>query len=198
MRSAGIDELPSPDPVLREKLLRRLEQEGLGSLTDELKRVDPRSHDRIDLKNPMRVLKALEVTLQSGRPYSEFLSHTPIDRSFRILRMALNMERERLYSRINARVDRMMENGLLEEVERLQRFRDCTAMKSVGYRELLEYLDGKISLEEAIDRIKRNTRKFARKQLTWFRKNDRYHWFSPDDPGEMIRWVNDMLHLQNR
>lgn len=194
----GIDELPPPDPDLRSKLSSRFEHGGLESLSDELKRIDPVSYERIDLKNPMRVMKALEVSLQTGQPYSDFLSDRPKERPFHILRIALDMERDRLYHRINSRVDRMMEKGLLEEVERLQPYAHCNAMKSVGYRELLEHLDGKISLEEAVDRIKRNTRKFARKQLTWFRKNGLYHWFSPDDPGKMIRWIKAQLTLQNR
>jgi len=194
----GIDDLPSPDPELRAELLHRYENEGLDSLTGALKQVDPVSHERIDLKNHLRVLKALEVSLQTGKPYSEFLSSRAKERPFRILRIALDMEREKLYSRINARVDRMMEDGLLEEVKRLQPYKHCNAMKSVGYRELLEHLDGKIPLEEAVDRIRRNTRKFARKQLTWFRKNDRYRWFSPDQPGEAIRWIEEKLHLQDR
>ena len=189
----GIDELPSPDPSLRAELLHRMEKEGPGSLAEELKRVDPVSHARIDVKNPMRVMKALEVSLQTGRPYSGFLSARPKPRPFNILRIALDMERERLYRRINERVDRMMEKGLLEEVKRLQPYRDHNAMKSVGYRELLEYLDGNSTLEEAVDRIKSNTRRFARKQLTWFRKNDLYHWFHPDDPGKIIRFIEQQL-----
>jgi len=194
----GIDELPSPDPVLRAELLRRVEHGGLESLTEELRRVDPVSHERIDLRNPMRVTKALEVSLQTGKPYSDHLSEKPKQRPFNILRIALNMERERLYQRINKRVDRMMEKGLLEEVERLQHFRGCNALKSVGYRELLDHLDGKTSLEEAVDLIKRNTRKFARRQLTWFRKDELYQWFSPDEPGELIRWIEEKLNLQDR
>ena len=194
----GIDELPSPDPVLRAELLRRVEHGGLESLTEELRRVDPVSHERIDLRNPMRVTKALEVSLQTGKPYSDHLSEKPKQRPFNILRIALNMERERLYQRINKRVDRMMEKGLLEEVERLQHFRGCNALKSVGYRELLNHLDGKTSLEEAVDLIKRNTRKFARRQLTWFRKDELYQWFSPDEPGELIRWIEEKLNLQDR
>ena len=187
----GIDDLPSSDPVLREKLLKRLENEGLAPLTAELKRLDPLSYDRIDLKNHMRVLKALEVSIQTGKPYSGFLSASHKERPFRILRMALDMEREALYERINRRVDRMMKDGLLAEVEGLYSFRNYTTMKTVGYRELFRTLDGEIPLEEAVDLIKRNTRKFARKQLTWFRKDNLYKWFSPDDVEGMIRWIEE-------
>jgi tRNA dimethylallyltransferase len=189
----GIDDLPSADPDLRKKLLDRFEKEGLGPLTEELRMRDPLSHDRVDLKNHMRVLKALEVSIQTGRPYSSFLSATAKSRPFRILRFALDMERVLLYERINGRVDRMMELGLLDEVDRLHEFRGYTAMKTVGYRELFSYLDGEIRLEEAVDLIKRNTRKFARKQITWFRKENRYYWIHPEETDEVISRVEREL-----
>ncbi len=194
----GIDDLPPHDPALRSKLLSRYEKEGLQSLTEELWRLDPVSAGRIDLKNHMRVLKALEVSLQTGKPYSEFLSGTPARRPFNILRLALDMERQELYRRINERVDRMMKDGLLEEVKRLQPYARTNAMKSVGYRELFDYLEGKVPLEEAVDRIRRNTRKFARKQITWFRKNDQYCWFSPDEIREAVQWIRESSDLQDR
>jgi tRNA dimethylallyltransferase len=133
------------------------------------------------------------VSIQTGKPYSSFLSAKKKKRPFRILRMALDMERELLYDRINKRVESMMEEGLLEEVKQLQPLRGYTAMKTVGYRELFKHLDGKLSLEEAVDLIQRNTRKFARKQLTWFRKENRYQWFSPKDKVEMIRWIEESI-----
>lgn len=179
----GIDDLPSADPVLRKALHDRLEKKGLASLTTQLREVDPRSYQRVDLNNPMRVMKALEVSLQTGRPYSSFLSDRAKSRPFRIIRVALDVEREALYRRINARVDRMMEQGLLDEVRQLKEFRGFTAMKTVGYRELFRHLDGEISLEEGVDLIKRNTRKFARKQITWFRKENRYHWIGATGSG---------------
>ncbi len=187
----GIDDLPSVDPVLREQLLSRLEHEGLHVLTRELKELDPVSYQQVDLKNHMRVLKALEVSLQTGKPYSSFLSAGKKKRPFRIIRIALDMERELLYDRINRRVEQMMEAGLLGEVQGLLPLRNFTAMKTVGYRELFSYLDGKLSLDEAVDLIQRNTRKFARKQLTWFRKENRYKWFSPDDAEAMLRWIEE-------
>ena len=185
----GIDLLPTADPVLRSELLDRFEKEGLAPLTARLKEVDPVSYGRVDLKNHMRVLKALEVSLQTGKPYSSFLTDSRKERPFRILRAALDMDRDDLYGRINARVDHMMESGLMEEVRDVLPFRGLTAMKTVGYRELFRYMDGEVSLEEAIDLIKRNTRKFARKQITWFRKEEQYRWFRPDDPGAIIRWI---------
>lgn len=193
----GIDDLPSADPQLRSRLLRRFENEGLESLVRELKVLDPESYDRVDLKNHMRVLKALEVSIQTGRPYSSFLSATRKERPFMIIRAALDMEREALYARINRRVNRMMETGLLTEAEHLYHLRGYTALKTVGYRELFKYIDGDFELEQAVDLIQRNTRKFARKQLTWFRKNNLYQWFSPDDPANVIRWIEERLMTEN-
>lgn len=187
----GIDDLPTVDPDLRKLLLLRKENEGLDALTEDLKKLDPISYNKIDLKNHMRVLKALEVSVQTGKPYSSFLSAEKKKRPFHILRIALDMERELLYNRINRRVEVMMEAGLLEEVKQLHHLRGYTAMKTVGYRELFKHLDGELSLEEAVDLIQRNTRKFARKQLTWFRKENRYQWFSPDDRAEMLRWIEE-------
>ena len=185
----GIDDLPTIDPALRKLLLDRLEKEGLEALSTELKELDPPSYSQIDLKNHMRVLKALEVSLQTGKPYSSFLSAEKKKRPFNILRIALDMERKLLYDRINKRVETMMEAGLLEEVKQMLHLRGYTAMKTVGYRELFTYLDGDVSLDEAVDLIQRNTRKFARKQLTWFRKENRYQWFSPGDSPEMFSWI---------
>jgi len=185
----GIDDLPSIDPELRKKLLLKFEDKGLEALTWELRKLDPVSYSQVDLKNHMRVLKALEVTMQTGKPYSSFLSAEKKERPFQILRIALDIERELLYDRINNRVQLMMEAGLLEEVKLLEPLRDYTAMKTVGYRELFKHLDGELSLDEAVDLIQRNTRKFARKQLTWFRKENRYQWFSPHEGTEMLRWI---------
>lgn len=185
----GIDDLPQVDPALRKKLLERFRKEGLESLNRELKSLDPISYARVDLKNHMRVLKALEVSIQTGLPYSSFLSDTRKERPFNILRLALDLDREILYERINMRVEQMMQAGLLEEVKQLQHLRGYTAMKTVGYRELFRVLDGELSKSDGVDLIKRNTRKFARKQLTWFRKENRYQWFSPDNYSEIIDWI---------
>ncbi len=189
----GIDDLPPVDPILRKQLLLRFESEGLEALTRELKDLDPVSYREVDLENHMRVLKALEVSMQTGRPYSSFLTASKKERPFHILRIALDMERELLYDRINRRVGSMMEAGLLDEVEQLEPLRGYTAMKTVGYRELFSYLDGDLSLDEAVDRIRRNTRKFARKQLTWFRKENRYEWFSPGEEKEMLQWIGNRV-----
>jgi tRNA dimethylallyltransferase len=185
----GIDELPQVDPLLRQELLQRFRKEGLEALTRQLHSLDPVSYGKVDLKNHMRVLKALEISLQTGLPYSSFLSDTKKERPFNILRVALDLNREILYGRINQRVEQMMENGLLEEVKQVQHLKGYTAMKTVGYRELFRVLEGELSISEGVDLIKRNTRKFARKQLTWFRKENRYQWFSPQNTKEIIDWV---------
>ena len=185
----GIDELPQVDPVLREELQERLRKEGLEVLTRLLLHLDPLSYEKVDLKNHMRVLKALEISIQTGKPYSTFLSDTKKERPFRILRIALDLDREILYHRINGRVVQMMEAGLMEEVRQVQHLKGYTAMKTLGYRELFRVLDGELSINEGVDLIQRNTRKFARKQLTWFRREKRYHWFSPHNCKEIIDWI---------
>ena len=185
----GIDDLPQVDPVLREELQGKFKKEGLEALTQQLLRLDPISYEKVDLKNHMRVLKALEISIQTGLPYSSFLSDTKKERPFRILRIALDLDREILYKRINSRVEQMMEGGLLEEVRQVQHLKGYTAMKTVGYRELFPVLDGELSIHEGVDLIKRHTRKFARKQLTWFRKENRYQWFSPRNCKDIIDWV---------
>jgi tRNA dimethylallyltransferase len=154
-----------------------------------LLKLDPVSYEKVDLKNHMRVLKALEISIQTGKPYSTFLSETKKERPFQILRVALDLDREILYKRINSRVEQMMEAGLLDEVRQVQHLKGCTAMKTVGYRELFPVLEGELSINEGVDLIKRHTRKFARKQLTWFRKEKRYQWFSPRNCKDVIAWV---------
>jgi len=192
----GIDDLPQINPGIRDGLQKRLKKEGLEPLTRQLRELDPPSYEKLDLKNHMRVLKALEVSIQTGRAYSSFLSATKKERAFRIIRIALDMEREELYDRINRRVELMMKAGLLEEVRQLQHLRGYSAMKTVGYRELFRVLDGELSLEEGVDLIKRNTRKFARKQLTWYRKEKRYRWFHPEQCPQIPDWIEkELLHL---
>ena len=185
----GIDDLPKVEPGLREELQERFRKEGLESLTKQLLILDPVSFKKVDLKNHMRVMKALEISIQTGKPYSSFLSDTKKERPFHILRIALDLDREILYKRINTRVEQMMEAGLLEEVRQVQHLKGYTAMKTVGYRELFPVLEGKQSINEGVDLIKRHTRKFARKQLTWFRKEKRYQWFSPRNCKEVIDWI---------
>ena len=192
----GIDELPTINPVIREKLAEKFSIHGIESLRIELKELDPDSYERIDLNNHYRILKALEVTVQTGRPYSSFLTHQKRERDFHIVRLALDMEREVLYNRINERVNRMVESGLVEEVKSVERYRGNAAMKTVGYREIFRYFDGEITLDEAIELVRRNSRKYARKQLTWFRKDDLYPWYHPDQVDGMIRYIREQQQLR--
>ncbi|MEX0983112.1 MAG: tRNA (adenosine(37)-N6)-dimethylallyltransferase MiaA [Bacteroidales bacterium] len=193
----GIDDLPTIDQNIRDELAAKFREEGIESIRQELKRLDPVTYSKTDLNNHFRILKALEVTVQTGRPYSSFLTRSKKKRNFRIIRLALDMERDELYNRINKRVERMIGAGLVDEVRGLEKFRGKNAMKTVGYREIISYLDNQISLEEAVDLIKRNTRKYARKQLTWFRKDDIYPWFHPDETEKMVQYINSQLTGSN-
>lgn len=191
----GIDDLPTVDPSIRKRLAARYENEGLEPLQKELQQLDPESYVRVDLNNHMRVLKALEISLQTGKPYSAFLTRKDKQRGFNIIRIALHVDREKLYRRINKRVDEMIEAGLVDEVKQLLPFRNATAMKTVGYREILGYLDGAYGLDEAVEKIRNNTRTYARKQITWFRKNNSYTWMDPADPEVIIRHIeNEVMH----
>lgn len=164
----GLDDFPPADTELREILTRRAMEEGIAALAEELGKIDPESYASIDLSNRQRVIRALEVTMSTGRKFSSFKSAPRKKRPFAIKRTALSIPREELYSRINSRVERMFENGLAEEAESLLEYRNLPALNTVGYREVFSYLDGKISLDEAVELVKRNTRRFAKRQITYF------------------------------
>lgn len=189
----GIDDLPAVDSEVRKTLELKYKKEGLESIRNDLKILDPVTYEKVDLKNHLRILKALEISIQTGIPYSSFLTHEKKQRDFKIIRLALNMDRELLYDRINRRVEMMVEEGLVEEVEGLKHMRNTNVLKTVGYREIFSYFDGSISLEESIDLIKRNTRKYARKQITWFRKDNLYPWFLPENTEKMIRYCEQEM-----
>lgn len=168
----GIDNFPATDIALRELLMQRLANEGLESLRMELKLLDRESYEAIDIANPQRVVRALEVSLQTGEKFSSFKSYQSKSRDFEIEKILIERPREELYERINRRVELMMENGLLDEVRALYEFRERPALKTVGYRELFGYLDGKYSLNDAVELIKRNSRRYAKRQMTWWRRNE--------------------------
>lgn len=168
----GIDNFPATDIALRELLMQRLANEGLESLRMELKLLDRESYEAIDIANPQRVVRALEVSLQTGEKFSSFKSYQSKSRDFEIEKIFIERPREELYERINRRVELMMENGLLDEVRALYEFRERPALKTVGYRELFGYLDGKYSLDDAVELIKRNSRRYAKRQMTWWRRNE--------------------------
>ncbi len=166
----GIDDFPQPDAELREKLSQRVIAEGVESLRADLRLLDPESYAQIDLSNPQRVIRALEVTLATGRKFSSFKSYSKKKRDFKVERIIIERPREELYNRIDSRVDRMMKDGLLDEAREMLPFRNLPALKTVGYRQLFDYFDNKCSIEEAVETIKRDTRRYAKRQITWFKK----------------------------
>lgn len=168
----GLDDFPEADQTLRAELMLRLQEEGIESLRMELKMLDPESYESIDLANHQRIVRALEVTLMTGRKFSSFKTQVRKQRPFRIRKIYLDREREELYDRINRRVDIMMADGLLAEAESLLCYRHMPALNTVGYKELFAYFDGNISLEEAVELIKRNSRRYAKRQQTWWRKEE--------------------------
>lgn len=174
----GLDNLPDGDPSVRAGLWDRLEAEGIDRLAEELRQRDPETYSEIDIKNSQRVIRALEVSIVSGRPLSSFKTRTRKTRNFEIEKIGLARPREELYSRIDRRVLSMMEAGLEDEVRSLIPFRDCQALQTVGYKEMFEYLDGNIPIEEAIRLIQRNTRHYAKRQLTWWRRDPDINWIN--------------------
>ena len=189
----GIDDLPSVDPELRKTLTGRLEQEGLESLRFELKRLDPDYYALVDLQNPKRILHALEMCLMSGKPYSKLRTNPQKERDFRILKIGLTAGRDIIYERINRRVGRMVAEGLEEEARSLYPFRSCQALNTVGYKEWFDFFEGKITREEAIEKIKSDTRRYARKQLTWFRKDREIHWFDTGEGDRLMLFVKEQF-----
>ncbi len=176
----GIDALPKVDPGVRQNLIDQYENEGTEGIRQRLKVLDPTSYQQIDLKNPKRILKALEITLTTGKPYSAFLTRQRKDRPFSMLKIGLNRDRQELYLRINQRVDQMLEEGLLEEARGLHPYQHLNALNTVGYKELFRYFDNEVSYDEAVRLIKRNTRRYAKRQLTWFSRDNEIEWFHPD------------------
>lgn len=172
----GLDDMPPADDDLRQELTRRVREEGVDSLRMDLKRLDPVAYESIDIANPQRVLRAVEVCLLSGRPFSSFKLAAPKKRSFEIEKIGLCRPRDVLYDRINQRVDKMMEDGLVDEVRSLAEYRDTTALRTVGYSEIFSYLDGKCSLEQAVADIKTNTRHYAKRQMTWWKRDKDIRW----------------------
>jgi len=173
----GLDDFPKIDASIRENLNQQLKNKGLESLQNQLKELDGRSYDNIAIENPHRVIRALEICIGTGKPFSYFLTNKNKAREFKTIIIGLDAERELIYNRINQRVDIMIDNGLINEAKRLYRYRDLNALNTVGYKELFEFFDGNISLDFAISEIKKNTRRFAKRQLTWFRKNKEINWF---------------------
>jgi tRNA dimethylallyltransferase len=185
----GIDELPDIDMEIRNDLIAKHEKEGIESLRMQLKMLDPESYKKIDLKNAKRILKALEVSLQTGKPYSSFLLGNKKERDFEIVKIGLERNRAELYERINLRVDQMVEEGLVEEARRFYKDRSLNSLNTVGYKELFEHFDGTITLEKAIELIKRNSRHYAKRQISWFARDKDIVWFNPDNFSEIVNFI---------
>ena len=185
----GMDDLPQADEPLRRELERRLAEEGLGALAEELRELDPEYCRTADLNNPARVMRALEVCLQTHMPYSRQRTGERRPRPFEIAKIGIDLPRDVLYDRINRRVDRMLADGLEAEARALYPYRELNALKTVGYREFFDYFDGRIGYDEAVELIKRNSRRYAKRQLTWFRRDSEIRWFAPDDDAAIIAYV---------
>ena len=185
----GMDDLPQADEPLRRELEHRLAEEGLGALAEELRELDPEYCRTADLNNPARVMRALEVCLQTHMPYSRQRTGERRPRPFEIVKIGIDLPRDVLYDRINRRVDRMLADGLEAEARALYPYRELNALKTVGYREFFDYFDGRIGYDEAVELIKRNSRRYAKRQLTWFRRDSEIRWFASDDDAAIIAYV---------
>lgn len=191
----GIDEMPTIDDKIRNKLMERFETEGLESLCDELKQIDHKHWEIVDRKNPRRVIHALEICHQSGKTYTSFRLKKNKERPFKIIKIGLNRTRGELYNRINQRTIEMIQNGLIDEAMKVYPFKHLNSLNTVGYKEIFEYLDGLTTLDEAIFKIQSNTRKYARKQLTWFKKDNSLRWFDPSNVEEILNYIINAIAL---
>ncbi len=189
----GIDDIPTVKDDIRQMMKQRLATEGLEALVAELQALDPEHYSIVDRNNPRRVVHALEICHQTGKTYSSFRTNSIKQRPFNILKIGLNRERKEMYDRINQRVLDMMEAGLEEEARNVYAKRHCNSLNTVGYKEMFAYFDGSIDRNEAIRQIQSNTRRYMRKQLTWFRKDDSIKWFSPDNIEEIINYIDNSL-----
>ncbi|MDQ1332194.1 MAG: tRNA dimethylallyltransferase [Bacteroidota bacterium] len=190
----GIDDIPDVDPAVREKIILKYREEGIEGLRMALRLLDPEHYTKVDLKNPKRIMRALEICESTGRSYSSFLKKQKRERDFKILKIGIDRPRNDLYERINNRVSDMIDRGLEEEAGSLYNFRHLNALNSVGYKEFFNYFEGKISREQAIELIKRNTRRFAKRQKTWWSKDRDISWFEADQKDEIMNFISVYLN----
>lgn len=189
----GIDDIPTVTPEIRNSLYAWFESDGLAPILQELKEADPVHYEEVDRNNYKRVIHAVEICRMTGKPYSSFRTHICKERPFRIIRIGLTRDREELCNRINLRVDQMMADGLLEEARRVYPFKHLNSLNTVGYKELFNYLDGEWTLDFAIEKIKRNSRVYARKQMTWFKRDTDIAWFHPDDEAGILAYIQSCI-----
>ena len=190
----GIDDIPTVDPEIRDEVIRWYEENGIEALRQRLQEVDPEYYEEVDRNNPKRMLHAVEVCQMTGKTFTSFRTRTVKERPFRIIKIGINQDRKVLYDRINERVLRMMDLGLLEEARSVYPYRSLNSLNTVGYKELFPYFDGSCTLAEAVDLIQRNTRKYARKQLTWFRRDQQIKWFEPNQIDEIIKYIDQTMN----
>ena len=189
----GIDDIPDIDPEIRQKYNEKYKTEGIESLRAALRITDPEYYSRVDLRNHQRIIRALEIFESTGRKYSEFLTSNSVARNFRIIKTGLARDRKELYERINSRVDRMIAKGLEKEARELLGLRGLNPLKSVGYSEMFDYFEGKKSMDEAIDLIKRNSRRYAKRQITWWNRDPEITWFHPDKIRDIIAHIESAM-----
>ena len=192
----GMDVLPDPDPHLRAELKEILAGKGIQALQEKLLGLDPIYYQTVDLNNASRLIRALEICITTGLPYSSLRSQKPRPRPFKVLKIGLELSREELNKRIDERVDRMLADGWLDEARDLYKFRDCNALNTLGYKEIFEHFAEKMRYSEAIEKIKTNTRRYAKRQMTWFRKDKEIHWFSPDHISSILELIRKELPFQ--
>ena len=185
----GIDNIPTISDEIRREVVERFERDGAEAMREELRRLDPIYYNQVDLKNHKRVIHAVEICLQAGRPYSELRTNSVKQRPFRIVKIGLNLPREQLFDRINRRVEKMIEAGLVDEARRFYPQRHLNSLNTVGYKELYAWMDGTMDYDTAVARIQKNTRVYAKKQLTWYAKDTDMHWFAPSDHQEILKLV---------
>lgn len=186
----GIDDIPTVRDDIRSELLQRFSIEGIDKMREELKLLDPEYYSIVDLKNPKRIIHALEICYQTGKTYTSFRTNTKKERPFKVVKIGLDRPREELYDRINRRVFQMIDNGMIEEARSVYEYRNLNSLNTVGYKELFQYFDGTYTLPEAIEKIQNNSRKYARKQLTWFRRDKNIKWFNPNDEDDITAYIS--------
>lgn len=186
----GIDDIPTVDNDTREMMMEKYEKQGLEQLCNELKLLDPEYYSIVDLKNPKRVIHALEICYMTGKTYTSFRTGNKKERPFNIIKIGLSREREELYERINKRVDIMIKEGLIDEVKSVYEHKNLNSLNTVGYKEIIKYLDGEWDLQFAIEKIKQNSRIYSRKQMTWFKRDEEIKWFHPDNVKEIMEYIN--------
>jgi len=193
----GIDDLPDPDESLRNKVKSDFHEKGLGYLQEQLQNLDPDYYEIVDKANPNRLMRAIEVCLSTGKTFTSLRKNKPKPRDFSIIKIGLNRPRNELFENISLRTDKMISDGLADEVKNLLPFRNLNALNTVGYKEIFDFLDGTLTLEQAVTNIKTNTRRYAKRQLTWFKRDETIQWFLPEDVDQMIEFVGKMLPGKN-